>query len=176
MKTSFFSIDNKKYILLFPLSVLIGAVFINLAGINKINEWGFFSTINSEKNTLITVSKYVFSERIVHFIIVFLMCFSTIKDKLFSVFIGWLGFSLGIVEGALILQFGLEGILYFIVLVCIHNVIYFFSTMGLLAFSEQKEKEKPVVSIAFIIVSYLLGYVVEVFLAYFFAPLIKVLL
>ena len=118
MEPSFFNNQNKKYILLFPLAVLIGAVIINGFGVDSLNNWGIFDSrmtmyCKEVDYSFISVMEYILRKRGLHFIIVFLVCFSTIRDKLFYVLICWLGMSFGMIMGSLYMLFDFKGIIVF---------------------------------------------------------------
>lgn len=145
MEMRFFSNESKKYILLFPLCVLIGSVIINALGKDKIDEWNLFTPeyINGVLNSrpeFMDIWKYVFEKRIKHFIIIFLICFSTIRDKLLLVVVGWFGFTFGILLGALYIQYGFNSIWFYMVFIAGHMLIYTFAT-GLLLYLCNKNKK-----------------------------------
>lgn len=158
MKTSFFSNEYKKYILLFPLSVLIGAVYVNLTEPLVFNYSGSF--------TLKNVFSYLFKVRTGHLFMLFLMCFSTLKDKLFFAFIGYIGLCFGIIQTSLLMQYGLIGLIVFVVLFCLHNLIYCLSTIALYFFSERKEYKFISVDAFVILMGYLLGFVCEMMISW----------
>ncbi len=138
MEMRFFLNETKKYILLFPLCVLIGSVIINILNVDKIDEWNLFTPeyINQVLNLkpeFMDVLKYVAGKRVKHFLVVFLICFSTIRDKLLLVLVGWLGFTFGILLGALYIQYGFNSIWFYLVFVVGHMLIYAFAT-GLMLF------------------------------------------
>lgn len=129
MEPSFFTNQNKKYILLFPLAVLIGAVIINGFGVDSLNKWGIFDSrmalYSKEVDySFISVMEYILRKRGLHFIIVFLVCFSTIRDKLFYVLIGWLGISFGMIMGSLYMLYDFKGIIVF--WLCMFGYIVFY--------------------------------------------------
>ena len=75
MEMRFFSNESKKYILLFPLCVLIGSVIINALGKDKVDEWNLFTPeyingVLNSKPEFMEIWKYVFEKRIKHFIII----------------------------------------------------------------------------------------------------------
>ena len=162
METSFFSNSYKKYILLFPLGILVGSVIMNLAGISKINEWELFNKAIEEMPSFQVVLSLVLKERLGHFVVIFLMCFSTLKDKLFLVFVGWMGLSMGMIQSVFIIQYGFFGVLLYVFSIGLHCLIYFLATMGLLVISERSEKQVFSLSMCFVLVSYLLGIIIEV--------------
>ena len=145
MEMRFFSNESKKYILLFPLCVLIGAVIINALGKDKIDEWNLFTPeyitgVLNSKQEFIDIWKYVFEKRIKHFIIIFLICFSTIKDRLLLIVVGWCGFTFGVLLGALYIQYGFNSIWFYLVFVVGHMLIYTFA-MGLLLYLCSKNQK-----------------------------------
>ncbi len=172
MKTSFFSNDYKKYILLFPVCILIGSVLINIAGMDRINEWQLFNTeLDVDKNySFRYILKYVFAERSGQFIILFLICFSTIKDKLFLGVVGWLGVVFGMIQSALFMQYEFKGVLFFIVCICIHCAIYFIGTVGLLVISEKEEGKLMGIGAGIVALVYLLGVLVESIMSWVIFP------
>ncbi|MGN0375116.1 MAG: hypothetical protein ACI4EN_06400 [Butyrivibrio sp.] len=146
METDFFSNDAKKYILLFPLCILIGSVVINILGMDKVNEWGIFTPEFAKKVTMsgagfISMLKYIVKKRILHFVIIFLVCFSTVKEKLLPVVAGWIGFTFGILLSSLYMQYGINGIWIFIINVMIHTAIYVIAVAGILKLSSKHEKK-----------------------------------
>lgn len=146
MKTRFFSNETKKYILLFPLCILIGAVVINMLGTDKVDEWGIFNqdfveSAANAKTEFIDVLKYILKKRLGHLLIIFLICFSTIRDKLMLGVTGWFGFTFGIILGALYMQYGLKAIWIFVVAILIHTLIYIFGIGGLWHLSSKPEKK-----------------------------------
>lgn len=166
METSFFSNNYKKYILLYPLGILIGAVVMNLAGLEKINEWGLFNKEIEVTCSIITVAKLVLKERLGHFVILFLICFSTIKDKLLLLFVGWLGLMMGMLQSVFVIQYGALGVVSYIFIIGLHSLIYFFATMGLLIISERGVKNIWSYSMVFVLISYALGVCVETFMSW----------
>ena len=166
METSFFSNNYKKYILLFPLGVLVGSVLMNLAGISKIEEWGLFNKAMETMPRLRVVLRMVLKERLGHLVLVFLICYSTLKDKLFLIFVGWMGLSMGMLQSVFMIQYGFLGMLIFVVIIGFHCLIYFFATMGLLVISERGEKQIFTLSMCFVLASYLIGIVIEIFMSW----------
>ena len=78
MEMRFFSNESKKYVLLFPLCILIGAVIINVLGKDKINEWKLFTPeyingVLTAKPEFMEVLKYVVEKRLKHFVVIFLI-------------------------------------------------------------------------------------------------------
>ena len=129
MEPSFFSNQNKKYILLFPLSVLIGAVIINGFGVDKLNEWGIFDArmalYSAEADyTFLNVMEYILKKRGLHFVIVFLVCFSTLREKLFYILIGWLGLTFGMIMGSLYMLYDFKGLFVFLLCMLGYVVMY----------------------------------------------------
>ena len=139
---------------------------MNLAGIDKINEWELFNKPLEDMPVFRVVLKLVLKERLGHFFIVFLMCFSTIKDKLFLVFVGWMGISVGMLQSVFIIQYGFYGVLLYVFSIGLHCLIYFLATMGLLVISERGEKQIFSLSMCFVFVSYLIGMVIEIFMSW----------
>ena len=166
METSFFSNNYKKYILLFPLGILIGSVLMNLAGINKINEWGLFNREIELSCSFASIMKYVIKERVGNLILIFLICFSTLKDKLILVLTGWLGLMMGLMQSVFVIQYGFLGVISYVFLIGFHCVVYFFATMGLLVISERRESVTFSSSIIFVLISYIIGLVVEIFMSW----------
>ena len=166
METSFFSNNFKKYILLFPLGILIGAVLMNFAGVSKINEWGLFNKELERVPSFFNVFKIVTKERIGHFVIIFLICFSTVKESFIYFLVGWIGLMMGMLQSVLIIQYGFWGVVCYILVIGLHSMIYFLATMGLLAISE-KGKEKVIsVSMLLVLLSCLIGIFIEVLMSW----------
>lgn len=174
MKTSFFSNDYKNYILLFPVCILIGSVLINIAGIEKINAWKLFNNCveMEQRYSFWYILKYVFAERVGHFIIIFLLCFSTIKDKLFLGLVGWLGIVFGVIQSALFVQYGLGGIVCFVVCICLHCAMYFLATIGLLIISEKGTEKLFSPGMFLVIIGYVLGAILEGIVSWWGLPAI----
>ncbi len=72
---------DRKYIWLFPVAIVIGSVFTNIAGYDAVSKWDIFSEpvvnriINAD-NTFAEIVGYVAPKRIRLFIIVFLISIS----------------------------------------------------------------------------------------------------
>lgn len=125
METRFFNNTTKKYFLLFPLCILIGAVCINMLGLDKVNQWDLFDA--DFANSLILsdlkfteVFYYLLKKRSLHIVLIVLICFSTIRDKLLYGVIIWCGLTFGVILTALFLQYGFNGIWLFIIAILIH--------------------------------------------------------
>ena len=139
---------------------------MNLAGIEKINEWELFNKEIELQLSLVTVIKVVIKERVGHFILLFLICFSTIKEKLLLIFVGWLGMMMGLFQSVFVIQYGFLGVISYVFIIGFHSLIYFFATMGLLVISERVGENIWSNSILFVMISYALGVVVEIFMSW----------
>lgn len=145
METRFFNNTTKKYFLLFPLSILIGAVGINMLGLDKIVQWnlfdaGYISSVISADLEFIEIFYYLLKKRSLHIVLIVLVCFSTIKDKLLYGIVSWLGVTFGAILGAVFLQYGFNGIWMFVVGILVHMLIYIVGTVLLLHLSIRTDK------------------------------------
>lgn len=153
MEMRFFSNDYKKYILLFPLCILIGAVIINALGVDKLGEWNFFTPeyiqgVLSVNTEFMDILKYMAEKRLKHFVIIFLVCFSKIKDSLLLIIVGILGLCFGIMLGSLYMQYGFNALWFYLVFVVGHILIYTFATVLMLYLSE---KNKSILSSGYMV-------------------------
>lgn len=138
METRFFNNTTKKYFLLFPLSILIGAVGINMLGLDKVNQWNLFdadfvNALISADLEFTEILYYLLKKRSLHIVLIVLVCFSTIRDKLLYAVVIWCGLTFGVILAALFLQYGFNGIWIFIIAIMIHMLIYVIA-VGLLLY------------------------------------------
>lgn len=171
MEPSFFSNQNKKYILLFPLAVLIGAVIINGFGIDKLNEWGIFN-YRMVNYKFLYVMEYILKKRGLHFLIVFLVCFSTLRDKLFYILIGWLGLTFGMIMGSLYMLYDLKGIIVFALCMLGYIFLYSASITILVYISNNSHKKLSVGGYGLGVIMFFVGIVVETVINWRFFPYI----
>ena len=177
MEPSFFSNQNKKYILLFPLSILIGAVVINAFGMDKLNEWGIFDSrmalYSKEADyTFLSVMEYILKKRGIHFLIAFLVCFSTIREKLFYIFIGWLGITFGMIMGSLYMLYDFKGIFIFLLCMLGYIVLYGVSIGVMVYISDNSHKKLSLSGYGIGILLIFVGIVVESVVNWRFFPYI----
>ena len=156
MKTSFLSVQYKKYILLFPISVLIGSVFVNV--VNDL-DFGFIQV--TQNYGIRKVFLFILKERLWHALFIFLVCYSTIKDKLLLILTGYIGVCFGIIETTLLVNYRTKGILIFIVMFCLHNLVYLLTTIGLMFHSEKKWGKDNINDACIIVFGYILGVLIE---------------
>ena len=102
---------DRKYIWLFPVAIVIGSVFTNIAGYDAVSKWDIFSepvvkSIINADNTFAEIVGYVAPKRIRLFIIVFLISISPFGKRMPYVICSYLGFGMGIILSALAIWTG----------------------------------------------------------------------
>ncbi len=145
MEMRFFNNLTKKYILLFPLCILIGAVGINMLGPDKVWEWNLFdidylTNVSTADLKFTEVLYFLLKKRSLHIVLIVLVCFSTIRDRLLYYVVAWMGLTFGVILAALFLQYGFKGIWIFAIGILIHILIYIFATIMLLYISVKNDK------------------------------------
>ncbi len=175
MEKSFFNNQNKKYILLFPIAIIVGTIFANLCGVQRVKMWDIFSLEYISKYNSITISfnkllGYIFQKRMRILLLILLSCYTSIKDKIALVVCAGYGFSTGIVIAALTMQYGFKYFPVFVCAVLCHMILY---GMGIyiifriyisdrISHPIMKKKKYAVVTIGVII--YTIGIIVESFM------------
>ena len=166
MEPSFFSNQSKKYILLFPLAILIGAVIINGFGVDRLSQWGIFdermALYSKEADyKFLTIFEYVIKKRGLHIFIVFLACFSVFREKMFFILIGWFGITVGMILGSLYMIFGFKGILVFVICMLCYLVLYAFGIGIMVYISADTKKRVSMSGYGIVLLIILAGIVVE---------------
>lgn len=166
MEPSFFSNQNKKYILLFPLTILIGAVIINGFGVDKLSEWGIFDSRMALYSTesdysFLSVMEYILKKRGLHFLIIFLICFSTLREKLFYILIGWLGLTFGMIMGSLYMLYDFKGVFVFLLCMLVYIVMYGIAISVMVYVSSNSHKKLSANGYGLGVLMILAGIVVE---------------
>lgn len=167
MESRFFSNQSKKYILLFPIAIIIGAIIINAFGMVKLNEFGIFDErmimmCRENRYDLLTITKFIVPKRILHFVILFLVCFSTLREQLFYIAISWIGLTFGMIMGALYMQYSLKGLLVFVFGMLIYVMLYCIGVVGLIYIGGQTERKVSINGYGVCMFLIISGIVVEI--------------
>lgn len=128
MEKRFFN-NNKKYIMLLPVAIIVGTVFANFAGIAAVRRWGIFSAEYTDKFLSVNIEfsrvlSYVFRKRIRLYAVAVLASMTRIKDKLALCICAYWGFSAGVVIAALSMQYGAGYIVIFFCGILCHMILY----------------------------------------------------
>ena len=135
---------DRKYIWLFPVAIVIGSVFTNIAGYDAVSKWDIFSEpvvnriINAD-NTFAEIVGYVAPKRIRLFIIVFLISISPFGNRMPYVICSYLGFGMGIILSALAMQYGARYLIIFLLAILCHMMLYVVGIYGIFITSWSKD-------------------------------------
>lgn len=116
-----------------------------MLGLDKVWEWNLFdidylTRASSADLKFKEVFYFLLKKRSLHIVLIVLVCFSTIRDKLLYCVVAWMGMTCGVVLAALFLQYGFKGIWIFVIGILIHLLIYIFATITLLYLSVKNDK------------------------------------
>lgn len=109
---------DRRFIIIFVSTYIIGIVFANIVGADKVNSWHIFSQSYTYAFTSVSIRTewaffYVLFKRMRLLAFVFVGAFTPVKDRMAAVLFAWLGLSFGMVNCAIAIQYG---VMYFIVI------------------------------------------------------------
>ena len=117
-------------------SFCIGILIANFLGYDYFNRIGVITEYFIEKykyndiNSL-QLFNYILEKRIAIIIVIWFMGFTVISRILNRVYLGWIGFSLGISITCLVMKFGIKGIIIFAGAMFPHFIFYVFAILML---------------------------------------------
>ena len=131
MKKSFFN-KNIKYICLFPIAIILGAIFVNFAGIELVKKWDILTPdfglrMLSVDIDFTTMFLEVFLTRIKYWIVICVLFNSYFEEYMPNVICGYCGIATGIIASSLCMQYGLKYLWIFATGVVCHGSVYIFS-------------------------------------------------
>ena len=165
---------DRKYIWLFPVAIVIGSVFTNIAGYDAVSKWDIFSEpvvnriINAD-NTFAEIVGYVATKRIRLFIIVFLISISPFGNRMPYVICSYLGFGMGIILSALAMQYGARYLIIFLLAILCHMMLYVVGIYGIFITSWSKDIQ-TVLRYGLAAVIFAAGIMIESVMNYYVLP------
>ena len=165
---------DRKYIWLFPVAIVIGSVFTNIAGYDAVSKWDIFSEpvvnriINAD-NTFAEIVGYVAPKRIRLFIIVFLISISPFGNRMPYAICSYLGFGMGIILSALAMQYGARYLIIFLLAILCHMMLYVVGIYGIFITSWSKDIQ-TVLRYGLAAVIFAAGIMIESVMNYYVLP------
>lgn len=174
MEKRFFN-NNKKYILLLPVAIIVGTIFANFAGVDKIKSWGIFSAEYMDKFLSVNIKfssvlSYVFRKRIKLLIVVALACMTRIKDKLALLVCAYWGFSAGVIIASLSMQYGASYLVIFFCGILCHMVLYGIGICGMFMNKGSSDRKSMALKYAIYVLVYMSGMIVEALMNCYVLP------
>ena len=150
---------------------------INAFGVDKLSEWGVFDSrmalySKEAEYTFFSVMEYIVKKRGFHFLIVFLVCFSVIREKLFYILIGWLGLTFGMIMGSLYMLYDFKGVLVFLLCMLGYIVLYGVAIGIMVYISDNSHKKLSLSGYGMGVLLVFVGIVVESIVNWRFFPYI----
>lgn len=165
MEKRFFN-NNKKYILLLPVAIIVGTVFANFAGIAAVRRWGIFSVDYTDKFLSVSIEfsrvlSYVFRKRIRLYVVAVLASMTKIKDKFALCICAYWGFSAGVVMAALSMQYGARYIIIFFCGILCHMILYGIGICAIFMNVGNTDSKKKALRYLASVLVYFLGMIAE---------------
>ncbi|MCM1306982.1 MAG: hypothetical protein NC223_00100 [Butyrivibrio sp.] len=178
MEKRFFN-ANKKYILLLPAAIIVGAVFANFAGTATVGRWGIFSADYTDKFLSVSIEftrvfAYVFKKRMRMYAFALLASMTKIKDKLALLICACWGFSAGVVIAALSMQYGAGYIVIFFCGILCHMILYGISICAIFMNVGNNEGKRKVLRYLVSALVYLAGMLAEAAMNRYILPAVLI--
>ena len=178
MEKRFFN-NNKKYILLLPVAIIIGTVFANFAGITAVRRWGSFSGEYMDKFLSVNIEfsrvlSFVFRKRIRLYVVAVLASMTRIKDKFALCICAYWGFSAGVVIAALSMQYGTRYLIIFFCGILCHMILYGIGIYAIFMNTGNADRRKNALRYLASVLIYSLGMVAEAAMNCYILPAVLI--
>ena len=178
MEKRLFNSKYSKYVIIFVLALIVGTIFANLSGSERISGCGILDSDTVKSYTQSKVSfagqfGYVAGRRAAAMVIVILAAMTPFRKTFAGVICTYLGVATGIIIASLTIQYGIRYFIIFPTAVLLHTFFYGYGIYGMFS-REIIKNPSEILRVLRTVTAWGIGVFMETIVTYYILP--KVLL